>query len=73
MYILNIKNIKKWRWKILENYKGIGFIRGDYLLLFIANSLLLFVEKCEKKYFVLLATNLTKKYLTLVKLKNTMN
>ena len=51
---------KKWLWKILENYKGIGFIKEDDLFLFIANYFLLFVKKCGKKCFVLLATNLTK-------------
>ena len=43
-------------------YKQIGFTNDSYYLL-----------KNEKKCLVLFATNLTKKYLTLLKLKNNIN
>ena len=59
IYILNKENVKKMIVKVLRELQGIGFIKEDYLFLFIANHFILFAKKCGKKCFVLLATNLT--------------
>ena len=46
IYILNIENVKKMIQKGPRELQGIGFIKEDYLFLFIANHFLLFVKKC---------------------------